>query len=116
MNDQDIEQEIQSKGLTAPRVTPADIDALMDRIVYTFDVRPNGSTTTLAHAFLDGKFYLATGVSACVSTENFDAEIGKNIAADRAKAAAKDKLWEMEGYALWKRLAGGAAERDACCN
>ena len=25
MNDQDIEQEIQAKGLTAPRVTPADI-------------------------------------------------------------------------------------------
>ena len=27
MNDQSIEQEIQAKGLTAPRVTPADIEA-----------------------------------------------------------------------------------------
>ena len=27
MNDQQIEQEIQDKGLTAPRVTPADIEA-----------------------------------------------------------------------------------------
>ena len=27
MNDQQIEQEIQTKGLTAPRVTPADIEA-----------------------------------------------------------------------------------------
>ena len=27
MNDQQIEQEIQAKGLTAPRVTPADIEA-----------------------------------------------------------------------------------------
>lgn len=27
MNDQTIEQEIQAKGLTAPRVTPADIEA-----------------------------------------------------------------------------------------
>ena len=27
MSDQDIEQEIQAKGLTAPRVTPADIEA-----------------------------------------------------------------------------------------
>lgn len=104
MNDQDIEQEIQAKGLAAPRVTPADIKALMDRIVYTFDVRPNGSTTTLAHAFLDGKFYLATGASACVSVENFDAELGKDIAMKGAKAAAEDKLWELEGYALWKRL------------
>ena len=105
MNDQDIEQAIQAKGLTAPRVTPADIKALMDRIVYTFDVRPNGSTTTLAHAFLDGDFYLATGVSACVSVENFDAELGKDIAIAGAKAAAEDKLWELEGYALRERLA-----------
>ena len=28
MNDQQIEQEIQTKGLTAPRVTPADIEAI----------------------------------------------------------------------------------------
>ena len=27
MNDQPIEQEIQAKGKTAPRVTPADIEA-----------------------------------------------------------------------------------------
>ena len=27
MNDQAIEQEIKAKGLTAPRVTPADIEA-----------------------------------------------------------------------------------------
>lgn len=105
MNDQDIEQAIQAKGLAAPRVTPAHIKALMDRIVYTFDVRPNGSTTTLAHAFLDGDFYLATGVSSCVSVENFDAELGKDIAIAGAKAAAEDKLWELEGYALRERLA-----------
>lgn len=30
MNDQDIEQEIQDKGLTAPRVTPEDIEANID--------------------------------------------------------------------------------------
>ena len=27
MNDNQIEQEIQAKGLTAPRITPADIEA-----------------------------------------------------------------------------------------
>lgn len=112
MNDQDIEQAIQAKGLTAPRVTPADIKALMDRIVYTFDVHPNGSTTTLAHAFLDGDFYLATGVSACVSVENFDAELGKDIAIAGAKAAAEDKLWELEGYALRERLAAAPKAGD----
>lgn len=112
MNDQQIEQEIQAKGLTAPRVTPAHIKALMDRIVYTFDVRPNGSTTTLAHAFLDGDFYLATGASSCVSVENFDAELGKDIAIAGAKAAAEDKLWELEGYALRERLAAAPKAGD----
>ena len=112
MNDQQIEQVIQAKGLTAPRVTAARIAELMDRIVYTFDVRPNGSTTTLAHAFLDGNFYLATGVSACVSVENFDAELGKDIAIAGAKAAAEDKLWELEGYALRERLAAAPKADD----
>jgi hypothetical protein len=105
MNDQAIEQEIQAKGKTAPRVTPAQIEALMQRIVYTSDVRPNGSTTTLVHAFLDGSFFLASGVSACVSVENFDAEIGLKIATDNAERAAREKLWELEGYALNRALA-----------
>lgn len=99
-----IEQEIVRKGLTAPRVTKARIDELLGRITYTFDVRPNGSTTTLAHAFLDGDFYLATGMSACVSGENFNAEMGKKMATSNAMTAAEDKLWELEGYALRGRL------------
>lgn len=101
---QAIEDEIQAKGLTAPRVTKADIDALMARIVYTYDVRPNGSTSTLAHAFLDGEFLLASGHSACVSVENFDAELGMKIATENARKAAENKLWELEGYALRKSM------------
>ncbi len=31
MNDQAIEQEIQAKGLTAPRITPEDFDAEIGR-------------------------------------------------------------------------------------
>lgn len=102
----DIEKEIWAKGLTAPRVTKQEINELLDRVTYSFDVRPNGSTTTLVHAFLDGDFYLATGVSACVSVENFNADLGLRIATSNAKAAAEKKLWELEGYALRKRLAG----------
>lgn len=104
--DHTIEQEIQAKGKTAPRVTPERINELMGRIVYTYDVRPNGSTTTLAHAFLDGEFYLATGHSACVSVANFDAEIGMGIAQRAAEAGANKKLWELEGYSLRDRLSG----------
>ena len=57
-------------------------------------------------------FSCATGVSACVSVENFDAELGKDIAIAGAKAAAEDKLWELEGYALRKRLAAAPKAGD----
>lgn len=103
MNDQTIEQEIQAKGLTAPRITPGHINDLMERVIFNI-VIPEGTTSTFAHAYLDGKFHLATGHSACVSPENFNAEIGQKIALNKAEAMAKDKLWELEGYRLYACL------------
>ena len=99
--DSDIERQIRSAGAdVAPRVTPEQIDALMARIVYTYDERPNGSTVTFAHALLDGQFWLASGTSACVSPANYKSEIGRKLAAGNAERAARDKLWELEGYRL----------------
>lgn len=103
MTDQSVEQEIQAKGLNAPRITPGHINDLMERVIFNIVV-PEGTTSTFAHAYLDGKFYLATGHSACVSPENFDAEIGQKIALNKAEAMAKDKLWELEGYRLYACL------------
>ena len=103
MTDQSIEQEIQAKGLNAPRITPEYINYLMKRVIFIIVV-PEGTTSTFAHAYLDGKFHLATGHSACVSPENFDAEIGQKIAMNKAEAMAKDKLWELEGYRLYACL------------
>jgi hypothetical protein len=103
MNDQNIEQEIQAKGLNAPRITPDQIDALMARVQHTVHV-PEGTTSTFVHAYLDGKFHLATGHSACVSPENFNADTGFQIALGKAMSAAKDKLWELEGYRLYACL------------
>lgn len=105
MNDQAIENEIQAKGLTAPRVTMDQINALMARVQYVGG-RVGESTSTLVHAFLDGVFYLDTGHSACVSVENFNAELGFNMAKSKAEAKARDQLWLLEGYALRTRLAG----------
>lgn len=96
-----IEAEIQAKGLTAPRVTPEHINKLMSRVVIRF-FGANGTASTFAHAFLDGVFFLATGHSACVSPENFDAEVGMKIARANAERAAREKLWELEGYALYR--------------
>lgn len=97
------EADIQAKGLTAPRVTPEHINKLMSRVTFTGAAAP-GTTSTFVHAFLDGVFFLATGYSACVSPENFDAEVGMKIARANAERAARDKLWELEGYALYRSL------------
>lgn len=104
MSEQQIEQEIQAKGLTAPRITPAMIDQLMRRVTYIYVECPGNTTSTFVHAYLDGKFSLATGHSACVSPENFDADVGRKIAENKAVAAARDKLWELEGYRLYREI------------
>ena len=96
-----VEDDIQAKGLTAPRVLPAQIEALKERVTYITVTRPDNTTSTFVHAYLDGKFYLATGFSACVSEANFDEAIGFKIAKAKAEAAAVDKLWELEGYRLY---------------
>lgn len=96
MNDQKIEQEIQAKGLTAPRVTPAQIsDVIKDTQYYIF---PCTMVTVCCITLANG--FNVVGESACASPENFDAELGAKIAFDNAK----QKIWALEGYALKERL------------
>lgn len=102
--DDAIETEVKAKGLdVAPRITKHQIDDLMDRVHYHFEI-PAGTTSTFCHAFLDGKFHLGTGHSACVSPENFNAAMGTKLARSKAAQIARDKLWELEGYALFKHV------------
>lgn len=86
-----------------PRVTPEQIQALMDRVEFHYQVIA-GTTTTLCLALLDGKFSLAIGKSACVDPRLFDAKHGQEIAFKEAHAMATNKLWELEGYRLYTRL------------
>lgn len=103
--DQRAEAEIVSAGLTtAPRVTAAQIQALMDRMVWRYE-HEDGSRHTFAHAFLDD-FYIATGHNAPVSRENFDASLGMKYAREQAEGAVRDRLWGFEGYLLRSRLKG----------
>jgi len=88
---------------TATKVTPERIAALMANVHYRLATEA-GTTSTFYHAYLDDKFYLATGHSACVYPGNFNAEVGEDIALKNAKAAAEAKLWELEGYALYNAL------------
>jgi len=96
-----IEKEIQEKGLTAPRVTKEHIDALMRKVILL--TGKVSETRILCSATLDG-FVIADGFSACISPENFDEQIGIKIAQQNAAKAAYDKLWELEGYLLSRRL------------
>jgi hypothetical protein len=132
MNDQTIEQEIQAKGKTAARVTPADIEANItsehyftagegvigafaagefaakagDAIVPRGAAHPDllkDSLNLLTFCVLTLRNgFTVTGESACASPENFDAEIGRKI----ARANAVQKIWPLMGYELRSKLAG----------
>lgn len=111
-----IEQEVQAKGKTAPRVTPADIEANIASEHYftaeegalwrkprtagvVFDLPPALSLLTFCVLVLRNGFTV-TGESACASPENFDTEIGRKI----ARANAVNKIWPLMGYALKQSL------------
>jgi len=96
----DIENEIQAKGLTAPRVTPVDIENAVDDIAAIQYYRFPGTTVTVACVPLKNGFTVV-GESACASMENFDEDLGRKIAVDNAK----QKLWPLLGYALKEELA-----------
>lgn len=126
MNDQQIESEIQKKGLTAPRVTPERIEEVIScEYYFTADEGIYGAAHNPFAKQPDkgiplGQYPLSlltfcvlvlrnghtvTGESACVSPENFDADIGRKIARENAV----QKIWGLEGYALRERLANGEA-------
>jgi hypothetical protein len=117
MNDQSIEQEIQTKGKTAPRVTPADIEANIVTSVYftaqdglrssdpDFAQYSPKSLDLLTFCVLVLKNgFTVTGESACASPENFDAEIGRKI----ARQNAVQKIWPLMGYELRSKLMNDA--------
>ncbi len=91
-----IEQQIQDKGLNAPRLTPE----LIDRCISTeqYHVFPGTTMTVCCLTLVNG--YCVTGESAAASPENFDEEIGRQI----ARRNARDKIWALEGYLLRNEL------------
>jgi len=104
-----IEQEIQAKGLTAPRITPADIEATIVSEHYftaglaaTFQAGPIPDSLHLLTfcVLVLRNGFTVTGESACASPENFDAEIGQKI----ARQNALREVGKLEGYLLRERL------------
>lgn len=117
-DDTAIEQEIQAKGKTAARVTPADIEAnIASEHYFTAEDGVMGNmpedATPQSHPCPDvlslltfcvlrlQNGFTVTGESACASPENFDAEIGRKI----ARQNAVQKIWPLMGYELRTKLA-----------
>lgn len=95
-DEQQIEAEIQSKSLNAPRLRPEDIDACIVKEAY--HVFP-GTTMTVCCLTLRNGFN-TIGYSAAASPTNFDESIGKKI----ARSNARDQVWALEGYLLREKL------------
>lgn len=121
-DDSAIEQEIQAKGLTAPRVTPDSIKAVIasehyftgddgvegaaaqrarenNQSTYGFNAPQALSLLTFCVLVLKNGFTV-TGKSACASPENFDADIGRKV----AFGDALNQIWPLEGYLLKQHL------------
>lgn len=96
MTEKQIEASIQEKGLNAPRLTPDHIDSVIESIYY--HVIPNSTTTLCSIELVNG--FRVTGESAAASLENFDKELGEQIAFKNAR----EKIWQFEGYLLKQRL------------
>jgi hypothetical protein len=126
-DDSAIEQEIKVKGLTAPRITPQDLNDNIDSAwFFTADQGVIGChSAAAAGTYVEGELrpvrevyaptslmlltfcvlvlkngFTVTGESACASPENFDAEVGRKIALENAK----QKIWPLMGYALKQEL------------
>lgn len=106
--------------MTAPRVTPEDIEAniaseryftasdgafaaddgVHSEVANRKDIPDSLNLLTFCVLVLRNGFTV-TGESACASPENFDAEVGRKIARQNAVA----KIWPLMGYELRSRLA-----------
>jgi hypothetical protein len=121
MNDQQTEQAIQDKGLTAPRVTPQRIkDVIISAQYFTaYAGVKHGRITRDEPAFSDllqmvtfcvlilQNGHRIIGVNAGpVSAENFDSDLARKLAMQNAL----DQIWPLEGYLLKQRLHDDAAK------
>lgn len=113
----DLEQEIQNKGANvAPRITPSHIEDCIASVhfftaadgvnsakrpdtVISDDSLQSLELLTICVLVLKNGFTIV-GKSACASPENYNADIGKDV----AWRDAKEQIWPLEGYLLKQNL------------
>lgn len=112
--DRAIEREIQAEGLTAPRVMPADIEAnIVDECYFNaahaiayndggptvVPPAPTALVTICVLVLRNG--HRIVGVNeGPVSADNFDAELGRKV----ARQKAIDQVWPLLGYLFREQL------------
>lgn len=79
-------------------LTPDDIQSVIDQSKIQFHAFPDTTLTVCAITLPNG--YTVTGESATITAENFDAEVGRSMAAEDAVR----KVWQLEGYLMRQML------------
>ncbi len=117
-SEQEIEREIQAKGLNAPRLTPERIDEVIVGEYYGLGTdlflapgepvmrkcpAPLALLTICVLVLKNG--FTVVGTSACASAANFDETIGRKIAREKAR----EQVWALEGYLLKEELSRASA-------
>lgn len=111
----DLETQIALRCSKGARVTPDDLEKnIRSEFYFTasegvlgaseMGTRPAGIAESLNRlticVLVLANGFTVTGESACVSAENFDAEIGRKV----ARKNAVEKIWPLMGYALLSRV------------
>ena len=81
------------------------IDSLLSEVVVHTTTSSVPTPHVTAFAWL-GKFQLGTAISKAVDPTNFDESLGIEYSTTDVLKIAENKLWELEGYHLYKTLKG----------
>ena len=80
----------------APRVTQQDVDSAI--VAQDFTILPDGRTTICTLTLYNG--FTVHGESFCVCIENFDEQMGREVAAKNAR----EQVWKFLGFRLAENL------------
>ncbi len=100
VTDQQIEKEIQDKGLTAPRVALDAIDEKIQHMEIVKHISYAGQVVRWCVITMQNGFAVTGKPAVSVSPENDDRELGEKIAFQNAK----NEIWALEGYMLKQKL------------
>ena len=101
MTDNQLEQAVVAAGATAPRITPADIEANIIDTEIVKHVSKTGKVLRWAILTTKNGYAVVGNPSVSVSIENDRENIGNDIAITNSKK----ELWPLMGYELASKLA-----------